>query len=68
MEEIKMSYFEERKKEILDKLDIDIKSKDHYIDMLMGLSNSSKKINKLEMELIRLKELFRKIGNITEDI
>lgn len=67
--------FEERKKKILDKLKIDIKYRETYLN---GLSHKffneknmalyKKSIGKYEMELIQLIELHRKIGNITEDI
>lgn len=61
-------FFDMKKKEILDELTIDIAYRTVKVDLLNHESGDFDEINKREMELIQLKELRQKIGNIQEDI
>ena len=61
-------FFEERKKEILDKLTRDIIDCENYINGLSNIHEYKQLMDKQEMILIQLRELHRKIGNIQEDI
>ena len=60
-----MSYFYTKKVEILNKLTTEMWDIEGYID---GLTGSKDIMNKEEMKLIQLKELYRKIDNINEEI
>lgn len=72
----KLGFFEERKEEILIKLESEILSSERYLTKLVKSYNSNTKefpflkerIDKKEMKLIQLKELHRKIKNIKEEI
>ncbi len=63
-----MSYFYTKKVEILNKLTTEMWDIEGYIDGLTSLTDSKDRMNKEEMKLIQLKELYRKIDNINEEI
>ena len=61
-------FFNARKIKILNELTKEMWDKEGYIDCLTGLTDSKDIMIKEEMKLIQLKELYRKIDNIQEDI